>query len=80
MVSQYGPDHLQLAYSDASSLGYGGYLVEHSNLVANGQWSSEETSQSSTWRELCAVRCVLESFQNKLHDERIRWFTDNQNV
>ena len=74
------PSAVRFAYSDASSSGYGGYVVEHGNLVANGQWSSEEATQSSTWRELRAVRCVLESFQDKLQDERIRWFTDNQNV
>jgi len=54
--------------------------VEHSNLVANGQWSSEEASQSSTWCELRTVRCALEGFQGKLQDERICWFMDNQNV
>jgi len=26
------------------------------------------------------VRLVLESFQNKLRNKRIRWFSDNQNV
>jgi len=65
---------------DASLSGYGGYLVEHGNLVANGQWSSKEASQSSTWRELGAVRYVLETFQGKLQDKRICWFTDNKNV
>jgi len=74
------PSAVRFAYSDASSSGYGGYIVEHGNLVANGQWSENEASQSSTWRELRAVRCVLESFQSKLKDERVRWFTDNQNV
>jgi len=54
--------------------------VEHGNVVANGQWSPDEVTQSSTWRELRAVRMVLESFQAKLKNERVRWFTDNQNV
>jgi len=74
------PLAVRVAYSDASSSGYGGYIVEHGNLVANGQWSCEEAARSSTWRELRAVKCVLESFQSKLQDERVRWFTDNQNV
>ena len=55
-------------------------MVEHGHLVANGLWSDEEARQSSTWRELKAVRMVLESFQEKLRNERVRWFTDNQNV
>jgi len=54
--------------------------VEHGNLVANGQWSLEDADQSSTWRELRAVRLVLDAFQKKLMNERIRWFSDNQNV
>ena len=48
--------------------------------MANGQWSADEAQLSSTWRELRAVRMVLESFQSKLKHERVRWFTDNQNV
>ena len=42
--------------------GYGGYIVEHGNLIANGVWSKDEAAQSSTWRELRAVKAVLESF------------------
>ena len=74
------PSAVRVAYSDASDMGYGGYMVEHGNLVANGQWSTDEARQSSTWRELRAVKMVLESFQSKLKHERVRWFTDNQNV
>jgi len=69
-----------LVYSDASDIGYGGYIVEHGSCVANGQWSQDKAAQSSTWRELRAVRYVLESFKTKLRNERIRWFTDNHNV
>ena len=64
------PSAVRVVYSDASSTGYGGYVVEHDNLVANGQWSTDEASQSSTWRELRAVKLVLESFQSKLENER----------
>ena len=74
------PSAVRMVYSDASSTGYGGYMVEHGDKVATGQWSAEEANQSSTWRELHAVRLVLESFKGMLSNERIRWFTDNQNV
>ena len=74
------PSAVRVVYSDASCTGFGGYTVEHGNLIANGQWSAEEAKSSSTWRELRAVKLVLESFQSKLTNERIRWFTDNQNV
>ena len=66
------PSAIRMVYSDASNTGYGGYTVEHGNLVANGQWSKEEAAQSSTWHELHAVRMVLESFKEKLRNERIR--------
>ena len=52
-----------MVYSDASDVGYGGYMVEHGNRVTNGQWSEREAQESSTWRELRAVRLTLESFQ-----------------
>ena len=74
------PSAVRVVYSDASATGYGGYTVKHGTMVATGQWSMVDALQSSTWRELRAVRQVLESFQTKLENERVRWFTDNQNV
>ena len=74
------PAAMRLVYSDASSTGYGGYTVEHGPQVAHGQWSQQEMANSSTWRELCAVQRVLESLAPKLRNERLRWFSDNQNV
>lgn len=74
------PSAVRVVYSDASTIEYGGYNVEHGDMVANGQWSVEDSKRSSTWRELKAVRLVLESFQSKLENERVRWFTDNENV
>ena len=41
-----------------SATGYGGYMVEHENLVANGLWSPDEAGLSSTWRELRAVKIL----------------------
>ena len=76
----YSPSAVRIVYSDASDTGYGGYVVEHGPCVATGQWSAEEAKQSSTWRELVAVRNVLQSVMTKLRNMRVRWFTDNQNV
>lgn len=35
----------------AVATGYGGFTVEHGPHVVHGQWSQEEASKSSTWRE-----------------------------
>lgn len=77
---RYKPSALRVVYSDASNVGYGGYVVEHGPLIANGSWTAEEAKQSSTWRELVAVSRVLESVVLKLSGERVRWFTDNLNI
>ena len=74
------PSATRIVYSDASDSGYGGYVVEHGPHVAHGQWSEWEARQSSTWRELAAVDRILDSVAFKLRNNRIKWFTDNQNV
>ena len=76
----HSPSAIRVVYSDASSSGYRGYLVEHGCHIAHGQWLPEERIQSSTWRELNAVHKVLDSVTDKLANQRIRWFTDGQNV
>ena len=70
----------RVVFSDASSTGYGGHLVEIGPDIAQGQWSEYEASLRSTWRELKAVSLVLASFATKLAGHRVKWFTDNQNV
>ena len=67
-------------YADESSSGYGGFTVEHGCHVAHGLFSEIEVAQSSTWRELHAVKMVLGSLAHLLHNQRVRWFSDNQNV
>jgi hypothetical protein len=67
-------------HSDASNTGYGGYIVETPTNIAHGMWSEYESSKSSTWKELTAVKHIILSMVNILKDKRIKWFTDNQNV
>ena len=67
-------------YTDASNTGYEGYTVQHGCHIAHGLWLPEEVGKSSTWRKIRAVRMVLEALKDKLSNERVRWFTDNQNV
>jgi len=69
-----------IVYSDASNTGYGGYIVETPTNIAHGMWSECESSKSSTWKELTAVKHILLSMVNILKDKQIKWFTDNQNV
>ena len=57
----HSPSAVRVVYSDVSDMGYGGYVVEHGPCVVHCQWTAEEASQSSTWRELTAVLCVLEA-------------------
>ena len=76
----HSPSALRVVYSDASATGYGGFTVEHGCHRAHGAGSEEQTTKSSTWRELRAVKMVLESLVPKLTNQRIRWFSDNQNV
>ena len=36
--------------------------------------------KSSTWRELLGIQFALQSFENHLTGQRVRLYTDNQNV
>ena len=69
-----------MAYSDSSSSVYGGYVVEFGPSISHGHWSVEESTMSSTWRELRAVIAVMQAFAKKLKGHTVKWFTDNQNV
>ena len=74
------PSAVRIVYTDASSFGCGGFTVEHGCHFAHGLFSEIEVAQSSPWRELHAVKMVLGSLAPLLHNQRVRWFSDNQNV
>ena len=57
----HSPSAVRVVYSDASNTGYGGFTVEHRCHIVQGMWPEDEAKQSSTWREIRAVRLVLES-------------------
>jgi len=67
-------------YSDASASGFAGYLVNTTDGVSHGMWSYEESTKSSTLREIIAVYIVLLSLGHFLKNQRVKWFTDNQAV
>ncbi|KAI8487268.1 hypothetical protein Bbelb_350660 [Branchiostoma belcheri] len=43
---------VRLVYTDATSTGFGGYVVKLEHRFAQGTWTESERRQSSTWREL----------------------------
>ena len=49
------------AYSDASTGGYGGYIVSQEDGDTIGRWSQLESPKSSIWRELEAVHRVIQN-------------------
>ena len=67
-------------YSDASSTGYGGYIDSIKESEHFGKWNKFEKKQSSTWRELMAVKYVLFHLAVCLEGQRIKWHVDNLNV
>ena len=67
-----------ISYLDASSSGWAGYVVQLGKLVARGDWSDLDYLQSSTFRELKAVRHVLEAFAPYLSSKEFKHRSDNQ--
>ena len=73
------------AFSDASAVGYGGYLslcvgAFSEGTEVFGAWDDDEKSSSSTYRETEAVRRVLNSNIEVLQGKKVKWFSDNKNV
>ena len=67
-------------YSDASHTGYGSYLVDIGEHQASGVWSYEDSFKSSTYRELLAVFHSVQTFARFLKGQKLKIFSDNQNV
>jgi hypothetical protein len=42
-------------------------------------WTTDEALESSTWRELKAIKLALCSFQHVLSGKSLNWYIDNQN-
>ena len=67
-------------YTDASGIGYGGYVLEQDGLEMVGSWSENEMCKSSTWRELEAVYRMASDMVQGLEGLNVRLYTDNKNV
>ena len=70
----------RVAYSDASGQGFGGYVAQIEGTEMCGSWTAVEARQSTTWRELEAVKLVLLTLVNRLEGHGVQWVTDNLNV
>lgn len=69
-----------LTYSDASGQGWGGFAVQFLDKVARGSWSCAESVKSSTFREVKAIRLVLESYSEEVRGKEVLHRTDNKNA
>jgi hypothetical protein len=65
-------------HCDSSSFGWGAVLNDCSE--ARGFWSSPDTEQHITYKELKAVRCAIQSFLPELKGRRLLLHEDNQSV
>ena len=75
MVSNPSP-HITF-FSDASALA----CAAHSGdgcMIAHRMFTDVEKAESSTYRELIAIKFALESFESALRNSCIIWFTDSQ--
>ena len=67
-------------YSDASDSGYGAFIREKDNSEVLGLWTSEESCQSSTWRELESVNRSLNTIGESIQGKSVDWHTYSKNV
>jgi hypothetical protein len=70
----------RLIYSDASSTACGAFIKNHPGTEMVNHWTVEESSRSSTWRELRAVELFLSIKSEELAGLAVKWYTDNQAV
>ena len=71
----------KIIYTDASDHAYGGFILEKlGNKIAHGEFVDAEEGESSTYRELAAVKYVLQGFKYVLAHQRILWHSDNINA
>ncbi|XP_071796296.1 uncharacterized protein [Asterias amurensis] len=63
--------------SDASSTG-AGVIICNEVHTAHKLWTNTESVQSSTWRELEAIRFALLSFLPSIHASKLKLLTDSQ--
>ena len=67
-----------MMFTDAGESGYGGFMVNQlEKLVCRGKFTEYEKQQSSTFRELLAVKFVLQGYGTILKNQAIQINIDN---
>jgi hypothetical protein len=65
-------------YSDASDTGYGAYVEGNDNSEVIGLWTSKESCQSSTWRELESINRSWNTIGESIQGKSVDWHTDSK--
>ena len=68
---------LASSFSDTINTGCG-TILSLGNMVCHRNWSSDEKSKTSTWREMTAVHFGLDLFKKFISRKSVYWFSDNQ--
>ena len=69
-----------LSYSDAGNVGWAGNIVQFGTHIVRGNWLGSEALCSSSFREVRAIRFVLQSFSCLLAGKECEHGSDNQSV
>lgn len=67
-----------LIYSDASSTGCGAFVQLDNQQTCHKLWDTIEAGESSTWRELTAIKFSIEAFLPIIQNTHVKWYTDSQ--
>ena len=68
------------SYTDASDSAFGGYIASLDGAPVSAMFPQSDLHTSSTFRELKAVLYVLQSYGEKLSQQRVKIFVDNLNA
>jgi hypothetical protein len=66
-------------YSDASDVACASFSPSYPECIAHKQWSDQEKTKSSTWRELKCIEWGLISLSKFFVNKHVQWFTDSKN-
>ena len=75
---KHSPTTSQIVFTDAAGSGWGGFMLFRlEKLICNGKFSIFERQQSSTYRELLAVKLVFQSYSRLLANQSVQVNIDN---